>query len=45
VKGAGLAVFSTRSQKYAWVNDNLYFMEYDNAADLSELSDTSYELK
>jgi hypothetical protein len=45
VKGAGLVVFSTRSQKYAWVNDNLYFMEFDNAADLSEISDSSYELK
>jgi len=45
VKGAGLAVFMTRSQKYAWTNDNLYYMDFDNAVDLSEISDTGYELK
>jgi len=45
VKAAGLAIFSTRSQKYAWINDNLYFMDIDAAADLSEFSDTGYEFK
>jgi hypothetical protein len=45
VKGAGLVVFSTRSQKYAWVNDNLYCIDFDNAMDLSEISDTGYEWK
>ena len=45
VKGAGLVVFSTRSQKYAWTNDNLYYIDFDNAVDLSEISDTGYELK
>ena len=44
-KAAGLAIFSTSSQKYAWVNDNLYFMEIDAAADLSEFSDSGYEFK
>ena len=44
-KGAGLAIFSTRSQKYAWTNDILYFMEIDGAADPSEFISTGYELK
>ncbi len=44
-RAAGLVIFSTQSQKYAWMNDTLSLLEIDGNADLTELSDTGYEWK
>jgi hypothetical protein len=44
-RGIGLVTFSTRSQKYAWVNDGLYVLDSEASPDFSEFSDISYEWK
>ncbi len=44
-KGITLVTFSTRSEKYAWVNDSLLVLDGEVSADLSEFSDTGYEYK
>ena len=44
-KGITLVTFSTRSQKYAWMNDVLLVVATEGSADFSEFSTTGYEWK
>ena len=44
-KGLSLVTFSTTSQKYAWVNDNVYVLDGEWSADLTQFTDTAYEWK
>ena len=39
----GIATFSTLSQKYAWVNDELFLLDMSISSDLSEYTATVYE--
>jgi len=41
----GIATFNTLSQKYAWMNDGLYLVDFDFSADLSEYTAVLYEWK
>jgi hypothetical protein len=45
VKCASLVTYSTRSQKYGWMNDVLHVLDGDAPVDLSEFTTTGYEWK
>jgi len=44
-RSVGIATFSTLSQKYAWVNDELFLLDMSISSDLSEYTATVYEWK
>ena len=44
-RSVGIATFSTLSQKYAWMNDGLFLVDFSFSADLTEYSSTDYEWK